>query len=126
MVFAKKVTKAPAVMVETKKMSSKDSCGMGCCGNMKHLIVFVLIAINTLLLVVVLIGQTKNEADKVGGRANYNMVKQIYQSETFKAQQKQQIEQALQMYQGATQQAATDTTAPTTTQAPTVTPTVAQ
>jgi len=39
------------------------------------------------------------EAQKVGGSANYKMVQQIYKSDAFKAQQKQQIEQALQMYQ---------------------------
>ncbi|MEI7563156.1 MAG: hypothetical protein WCJ39_05850 [bacterium] len=38
---------------------------------------------------------------KVGGRDNYELVQKIYQSKTFQAQQKQQIEQALQMYQGA-------------------------
>jgi len=65
------------------------------------------------------------ESAKVGGRANYNMVQQIYKSATFKAQQKQQIEQALQMYQGGgTQQTPTTTTTTQTptTQTPTVTP----
>jgi hypothetical protein len=54
------------------------------------------------------------------------MVQQIYKSDAFKAQQKQQIEQALQQYQwGAAQQVA-PTAMPTTTQAPTAAPTVAQ
>ena len=52
------------------------------------------------------------------------MVEQIYKSPTFKSQQKQQIEQALQMYQGGGAQAGTTT--PTTTTVPTTTPTVAQ
>ena len=80
----------------------------------------------------ILCNQSKFEADRVGGNANYKMVQQIYKSEAFKAQQKQQIEQALQMYQGGgqatAQQAATVPTAqPTVTaqQAPT-TPTVTQ
>jgi len=100
MVFAKKVTKSPAVMVETKKLSAKDTCGMGCCGKMKHLLIWILFVVNTLLLVWVLVNQLSVEANKVGGRANYRMVQQIYKSDAFKVQQKQQIEQALQMYQG--------------------------
>jgi hypothetical protein len=100
MVFAKKVTKSPAVMVETKKLSAKDTCGMGCCGKMKHLLIWILFVVNTLLLVWVLVNQLGVEANKVGGRANYRMVQQIYKSDAFKVQQKQQIEQALQMYQG--------------------------
>ncbi|MCX6823840.1 MAG: hypothetical protein NT085_01830 [candidate division SR1 bacterium] len=126
MVFTKKVTKAPAVMVETKKLSAKDSCGMGmgCCGKMKHCFMGILLIVNTILLACVVFHQAHVEADKVGGRDNYKMVQQIYKSDAFKAQQKQQIEQALQMYQGggAAQQAAVPTT--TTTAAPTVAPTV--
>jgi hypothetical protein len=55
------------------------------------------------------------------------MVQQIYKSDAFKAQQKQQIEQALQMYQGgwaATQPSEQmPTVTPTTTE---TTPTVTQ
>lgn len=121
MVFTKKTTKSPSVMVETKKLSGKDACGMGCCKNMKHCFVFILILLNTLMLVWVLINQNTIEAAKVGGRANYKMVQQIYKSETFKAQQSQQIEQALQMYQGGVDQnavvpAATDAATDATTQ----------
>jgi hypothetical protein len=58
------------------------------------------------------------------------MVQQIYKSDAFKVQQKQQIEQALQMYQGgwATQQGLTQPTLQpsTTTAQPDVQPTVAQ
>ncbi len=130
MVFAKKVTKSPAVMVETKKLSAKDTCGMGCCGKMKHLLIWILFVVNTLLLVWVLVNQLSVEANKVGGRANYRMVQQIYKSDAFKVQQKQQIEQALQMYQGgwAAQQGLTQPTLQpsTTTAQPDVQPTVAQ
>ena len=121
MVFTKKVTKAPAVMVETKKLSAKDTCGMGCCGKMRHLLVPVLLVLNVLLLVRVLCNQMNVEANKVGGRANYKIVQQIYKSPAFKAQQKQQIEQALQMYQGGG-----TATAPTTTTQPEVQPVVTQ
>lgn len=51
------------------------------------------------------------------------MVQQIYKSDAFKMQQAQQIEQALQMYQGngqTTQQVAPTTTTVDTTTAPTV------
>jgi Tfp pilus assembly protein PilO len=103
MVFTKKITKAPAVMVETKKLSAKDTCGIPCCGKIKHLVISILVVINTLMLCFVLFNQTKLEADKVGGRDNYKMVQQIYTSDAFKAAQQQQIQQALQMYQGDTQ-----------------------
>ena len=105
MVFTKKVTKAPAVMVETKKLSAKDTCDMWCCGKMRHLLVPVLLVINLLLLVWLLSSQLSVEVNKVWGRANYRMVQQIYKSPIFRAQQKQQIEQALQQYQGTAQQA---------------------
>lgn len=114
MPFAKKTTKSPAVMVETKKLSAKDTCGMECCGKIKHLWMAVLVILNTIMIICILRNQSRFEYEKVGGRANYNMVRQIYRSDAFKAQQKQQIEQALQMYQGGatTQQSAT-ATAPT-------------
>ena len=117
MVFTKKVTKTPAVMVETKKLSAKDTCGMGCCGKMGHLLVPVLLLLNILLVVWVLSNQMNVEADRVGGRDNYKMVQQIYKSDAFKAQQKQQIQQALQMYK----QGATTSTTPTTPTTPVVT-----
>jgi ABC-type uncharacterized transport system permease subunit len=81
--------------------------GMSCCCKMKHLLVPVLLVINLLLLVWLLCNQLGVEANKVGGRENYRMVQQIYKSDAFKAQQKQQIEQALQQYQGGTAQQAT-------------------
>ncbi|MCX6825183.1 MAG: hypothetical protein NTY80_03070 [candidate division SR1 bacterium] len=106
MVFAKKVTKTPAVMVETKKMTAKDNCGMGMCPKMKHFFVIILLIVNTILLISVFSNQTRLESDRVGGKDNYKMVQQIYKSDAFKAQQKQQIEQALSQYQqGAAKQA---------------------
>ena len=103
-----KVTKAPAVMVETKKLSAKDTCdtSMSCCTRVKHWLVLALFIINTILLVWILSNQTNLEAQRIGGRANYNMVQKIYKSPAFKEQQKQQIEQALDMYKDwwATQQ----------------------
>ena len=129
MVFAKKVTKSPAVMVETKKLSAKDTCGMGCCGGkMKHILFPILIVINTLLLVCILWNQMNLEFEKVGGRDNYNAVRQIYRSDAFKVQQKQQIEQALQMYQwgGAAQPAVVPTTTTQPEIQPIAEPTVTQ
>lgn len=118
MVFTKKVTKAPAVMVETKKMSTKDTCSMGCWAKMTHLLVPVLLIINIALLLFMLSNQTRVESDKVGWKDNYKMVQQIYKSATFKSQQKQQIEQALQQYQGVAKQPVQQV--PTTTTAPAV------
>ncbi len=119
MAITKKViktpVKTPSVMVETKKLSAKDTCGIGCCSNIKHVVVFALVVLNTLMLAWILCNQTRLEADKVGGRANYKMVQQIYKSDMFKAQQTQQIEQALQMYQQGTTQTPDITTDTTTT-----------
>lgn len=106
MAFTKKVTKSPAVVVETKKISSKDVCGMSCCSNFKHLLLWIIVILNTLMVVCILVNQFKIEADRVGGRSNYKMVQEIYKSDTFKTTQKQQIEKALQMYQGGIQQQA--------------------
>lgn len=103
MVFTKKVTKAPAVRVETRKLPAKDTCdcvGSRPCCSYKHLLVPVLLVINTLLLIWVLVNQVNIEAGKVGGRDNYKMVQEIYKSDSFKQQQAQQIQQALQLYQG--------------------------
>ena len=128
MVIAKKVTKAPAVVVETKMISQKDACcstkGTACGGKMKCLLVPVLLVVNTVLLGYVLCNQVNVEADRVGGRDNYKMVQQIYKSDAFKAQQKQQIQQALQQYQGggaATQQGGAAQQLPTNTPTTTTT-----
>ena len=120
MVFTKKVAKAPAVMVETKKLSAKDTCGMECCGKVRHLLVPVLLILNTLLLVWVVCNQVKIEAGRVWGTANYKMLQKIQNLPAFKAQYKQQLEQGLQMYQGG---AATQPAAQQVQQAPTTTTT---
>jgi hypothetical protein len=67
MVFTKKATKAPAVMVETKKMSAKDTCGMGmgCCAKIKHVLFPILLVVNTILLVCILCNQVRVESDRV-------------------------------------------------------------
>ena len=65
MVFTKKAKTAGAVMVETKKLSAKDTCGVGCYGRMKHLLVLILFILNTLLLIWVLCNQMNVEAAKV-------------------------------------------------------------
>jgi hypothetical protein len=59
---------------------------------------------------------THTEAMKVGGRDNYKLVKQIYKTKAFQDGQAQQIQAALQQYQGAVQQP--------TVQQPTAEPTV--
>ena len=129
MVLTKKTTKTPAVRVETRKLPANDmcECTTPCRCSFKHLLVPVLLVLNTLLLVRVLYNQVSLEVEKVGGRDNYKMVQEIYKSDTFKQQQAQQIQQALQLYQGNGQQAGqpvaqpaagtpTDTTTPVVTQ----------
>jgi hypothetical protein len=103
MPFKKAVKKVPTVTVETKKVDdccdSKSSCCMPAkCHGFKS-VQFILIVLNTLTLICIAYNQRNIESMRVGGKQNYGMVKQIYQSEGFKAQQKQQIEQALQMFQ---------------------------
>lgn len=107
MALTKKITKTPAVRVETRKLPANDmcECAAPCRCMLKHLLVPVLLVINTLLLVRVLYNQVSLEVEKVGGRDNYKMVQEIYRSQTFKQQQAQQIQQALQLYQGNGQQA---------------------
>jgi hypothetical protein len=107
----KKITKKPSVVVETKKMC--NDCGPSCGCRMGHLFVILLLAINTILLICLFCRQTKIEADRVGGKANYKLVQQIYKTPAFQAQQKQQLEQALKLYQGGGQAQPTTTTTAT-------------
>lgn len=87
---------------------------------------FILVILNTIMIGRILCNQMRLEADRVGGKANYKMVQQIYKSDAFKAQQRQQIEQALQLYQqGGTQQQQAVQQVPTTTTT-TETPVVTQ
>jgi hypothetical protein len=100
MAIKRNVTKKPAVMVETRKISAHDtSCAM----NIKQIVLWFLVILNTLMVVCILFNQFKIEADRVGGRENYKMVKQIYKTDAFKTSQEQQIQQALQMYEGGLQ-----------------------
>ncbi len=66
------------------------------CHKIKGLLIIILLLINVILSVCVLCRQTKIEADRVGGRSNYQLVQQIYHSKAFQTQQKAQLEQALQ------------------------------
>lgn len=107
MVVKKPITKTPAkvvakptITVETRKISSPESCcSTPCCNNIKVRKAFMLIlmVVNTILLALVLINQTKMEALRAGGSENYGLLKQVFQTEGYKMQQRQQLEQALQI-----------------------------
>jgi hypothetical protein len=116
MPFAKKSDST--VHVETKKMSG-EYCGSGkCCGmGLCHIIGGLLLLANLIVLIVFFCQYNHMEAMKVGGSANYKLVKQIYRTKAFKDGQTQQIQQALQQYQ-------TPATTPTATQPTTAQPTV--
>jgi len=103
MVVKKKTFKTPAVRVETRKLSNQDACSTSSCSKMKAILVLILLLLNTVLIVFVLVRQTSIEAERVGGKANLKMVKEIYKTDMFKQQQTQQIQEALQMYQWAMQ-----------------------
>jgi len=115
MAIKKTVTKAiPTVTVETKKIADEVcSASKKCCGH--HIVkigFMVLTVLNTVLLISLLANQDRAEALKVGGDDNYKLLKQIFTTDGYKAQQKQQIEQALQMFanpEAAQQQAAQGT-----------------
>ena len=96
----------PTVTVETKKISSEqDVCCAGKKCPMHHVVkigFMVLTVLNTILLIALLANQNEAEALKVGGPENYKLLKQIFVSDGYKAQQKQQIEQALQMFANPT------------------------
>lgn len=104
------------VVVETKKISdsccASDFCWSACsCSKVSHIVMMVLLLVNTAFLVLSFSMIRNNESIKVGWRENYKMAKEIYKTEWFKAYQKQQIQQALQMFKwGAnTQESATAT-----------------
>ena len=67
-----------------------------CCGKM---FVLLLLIANVVLTGSVLCQQRNIESMRVGGNANYEMLQKVFKSEGFKAQQLQQIQQAMQMYQ---------------------------
>ena len=99
----KKLSSAKApVVVETKKISDSccsTDCWSGCnCSKVSHIVMMVLLLVNTVFLVLSFSMIRNNESVKVGWRENYKMAKEIYKTEWFKAYQKQQIQQALQMF----------------------------
>ncbi len=95
MAVKKKPIKASAVRVETKKLTS--SCSTCSC-SFTHLLLIFFLLINTVLLVWMFVRQTNAQKNQVWWRENYKMVQEIYKTDMFKQQQKEQIEQALQMY----------------------------
>jgi hypothetical protein len=124
MPFTKKA-KNEAVHVETRKISG-DHCGSAgmCCGKrICHLIWGLLLLANLVVLVMFYCQYTHTEAMKVGGSANYKLVKQIYNTKAFQDGQAQQIQQALQQYETPT--AAPTTQTPTVQVQPSVDPTTA-
>lgn len=100
MPFKKKFAsvKKPTVTVQTKKMSEGECCmpKHRHCGKM---FLIVLLIINVALTSMVAIRQSRIESLRVGGNDNYKMLQQVFQSEGFQAQQRQQIQQAMQLYQ---------------------------
>ncbi len=104
MPFVKKA-KSSTVHVETKKMwaacgEAKCFCKMPLC----HLVWWLLLLANLVVLIVFLCTYIRTETMKVWWSDNYKLVKQIYKTEAFKNGQTQQIQQALQMYKTTTPQ----------------------
>ncbi|MBU0626287.1 hypothetical protein KKH82_02420 [Patescibacteria group bacterium] len=99
-IVKKAITRKPTVTVETKKMTKNEICmpHRRCFIVFKFFMVAVIL-FNTVLLVFLLCQQTKIEAMRVGGYDNYKMLNRVFESDAFRDQQKQQIQQAMQMYQ---------------------------
>lgn len=95
-VSAKEVAK-PSVTVETKKISNTEMCASPKCKIGKHCFMILLLVANTILLAILLINQSKMEQLRAGWKENYGLLKQVFQTEGYKAQQRQQLEQALQV-----------------------------
>lgn len=140
MVVKKTVTKAPAklvatkptITVETRKISSPEACcwtpkSANCCRFTKHFFMIILMVVNTVLLALILVNQTRMEALRAGWSDNYRLLKQVFQTEWYKAQQRQQLEQALQVLSQPQQATAAQgqAVAPTAQEAKTI-PTQAQ
>ena len=101
MAIKKTVAKAtPTVTVETKKISSEKNacCAFSSGRHMIKIVVLALTVLNTILLISLLSNQDRNEALKVGGNENYKLLKQIFTTDSYKSQQRQQIEQAMEMF----------------------------
>lgn len=93
----KVVAKKPTITVETKKISNLDCCSTTSCTSFKHLFMTILLIANTVLLAVILVNQTRMEALRAGWQENYALLKQVFETEGYKMQQRQQLEQALQI-----------------------------
>ena len=102
-VAKKRTIKKPTVTVETKKLSKNDCYTRGRwhrrCYVFVRVLMMLLLVANTVLLVFLLCQQNKIESMRVGWQENYKMLNEVFRSDAFKAQQKQQIQQAMQMYQ---------------------------
>lgn len=103
------INKIPTVTVETKRLS-QDCCSttsssccssdfMNSCGF--RLLIIILLLLNSVLSIFVLSNQRSIEAMRVWWTQNYKMLKEVFNSDWFKTQQAQQINQALQMYKGS-------------------------
>lgn len=95
----KVVAKKPTVTVETKKISNSEFCCWTSVSRSyaKHFFLTILLIANTVLLALILVNQTKMEALRAGWSENYDLLKQVFQTEGYKMQQRQQLEQALEI-----------------------------
>lgn len=96
----KNVITKPTVTVETKRISKSDPCctlGFSSCFSFKNFFIAILLIANTVLLSIILVNQTSIEELRTWGKENYNLLKQVFQTDWYKMQQRQQLEQALEM-----------------------------
>lgn len=93
--------KKTTVTVQTKKMPDTDCCASKKDSHCSYTWIFMilLLILNVLLTFMVLYQQRNIESMRVGGMQNYKLLRKVFESEGFKNHQKQQIQQALQMYQ---------------------------
>lgn len=100
--------KRPSVTVETKKVSWNDTT---CCGNLKlsssmWIFGFVLLALNTILLVALVLKPSAKDVEvlKAWWKENFAVMEQIFSLDQFKTQQKAGLEQALSQFKWANAQ----------------------
>lgn len=103
MAIKKKVTKTPAVRVETRKLPQHDTCTTSSCYKMKGLLILILFLINTLLIGFVAVRQGNIAAEQFGWRQNYKIVQQIFKTDMFKQQQAQQLQETLNVFKAGVQ-----------------------
>lgn len=103
---AKKKVATSAVAKKAPARTSTLNCSTGSCyGSVSTRTILLLVA-NTVLLLFLLSNYTVKRAltdmeiQRVGGIENYELIQQIYELDTFKQQQRFQIEQTLQALQG--------------------------